>query len=58
MTMSGFFAKRPWIWVWVAFIVLIAAWVGLFLLSGTVPVTSLSPEEEKAILLRKEELKP
>lgn len=28
--MSSFLKKRPWIWVWVAFIVLLGAWTALF----------------------------
>lgn len=48
--MSGAFARRPWLLVWVAFLVLIAVWVTAFKMSGRIPTQQLTPVEEAALL--------
>jgi len=51
---AGFFSKRPWLLVWVAFIVLIAAWVATYMVSRRVPSQKLTPAEETLLLRKKE----
>ncbi len=50
-------AKRPWLLVWLAFLVLIAAWVATFMVSLRAPSQTVTPEEE-ARLVEQRERKP
>ena len=56
MSMSGLF-KRPWLLVWVAFFVLIAAWVVTYKISLGAPSKAVTPAEE-ARLVEQRERKP
>ena len=49
---AGIFTKRPWLLVWLAFILTIAAWVWTFRLAQGVPTQRLAPDEEAALLQR------
>ena len=49
--MIQFFRKRPWIWIVVAFLILISAWVVLFKIAGKhrpekVPLEHVQKEEK------------
>jgi hypothetical protein len=44
------FSKRPWLLVWVAFLVLIAAWVVTYRISRRAPSDRLTPAQEAALL--------
>lgn len=46
----GFLAKRPWLLVWVAFLLLIGGWVVTYRLSLRAPTDRLTPSEETALL--------
>jgi hypothetical protein len=47
---TGFLAQRPWLLVWLAFLLLIAGWVVTFRLSLRAPSDRLTPEQETALL--------
>lgn len=47
---AGPLVKRPWLLVWAAFVVLIAAWVVTFKISQRAPSRHLTPAEEADIL--------
>lgn len=51
---AGIFAKRPWLLVWVAFALLIAAWVATYMISRGAPSQRLTPAEESAVLQRRD----
>jgi len=46
----GIITKRPWLLVWLAFILVIAAWVWTYMLARGVPTKRLTPGEEAALL--------
>lgn len=52
---AGPLAKRPWLLVWVAFALLIAAWVATFMISRKAPYERLTPAEETSVLQRRQE---
>lgn len=52
MKTCGFLASRPWLLVWVAFLLVIAAWVVTYRLAMRVPTERLTPGEEAALLQR------
>lgn len=45
-----FLASRPWLLVWLAFAVVIATWVIVYKLAGTVNTRRMTPEQEAALL--------
>lgn len=47
---EGFIAKRPWLLVWVAFVVLIATWVVTVMISRRAPSDRLTPAQEQMLL--------
>jgi hypothetical protein len=47
---GGILGKRPWLLVWLAFILVIIAWVWTYELAKTVPTARLNPQEEAALL--------
>ncbi len=46
------FTTRPWLLVWLAFILVIAGWVWTYRLAAGVPTKRLTPTEEAAVLQR------
>lgn len=49
---AGLLGKRPWLLVWLAFILTIAAWVWTLRLAQGVPTRRLTPAQEAALLQR------
>lgn len=47
---AGFLSKRPWLLVWVAFLLLIGMWVVTYNISQRAPSRRLTPAEEAVIL--------
>ncbi len=47
---AGFLSNRPWLLVWVAFLLLIAMWVVTYNISQRAPSQRLTPSEEAAVL--------
>jgi hypothetical protein len=45
-----FLAARPWLFVWLAFAIVIAVWVTVYQLAATVNTTRMTPEQEAALL--------
>lgn len=49
---EGILVKHPWLLVWLAFILVIAAWAWTYYLASGVPTQRLTPQEETALLRR------
>ncbi len=47
---AGALTKRPWLLVWVAFLLLIAGWVVTYRISQQAPSQHLTPAQESALL--------
>lgn len=45
-----FLASRPWLLVWLAFMIVICVWVVVCRLAATVNTTRMTPEQESALL--------
>ncbi len=45
-----FLASRPWLLVWLAFVIVICVWVVVCRLAATVNTTRMTPEQESALL--------
>ena len=47
---TKFLSRRPWLLVWLVFILLIAGWAVTFVISQQVPSRRLTPAEETQLL--------
>ncbi len=45
--------RWPWLFVVLAFVVLIGSWIATIKISGSIPNRRLSPTEEQAVLAKK-----
>jgi uncharacterized membrane protein YdfJ with MMPL/SSD domain len=45
--------RWPWLFVVLAFVVLIGSWIATIKISGSIPNRRLSPAEEQAVLAKK-----
>jgi len=43
-------SRRPWLLVWLVFVLLIAGWVVTYVLSQKVPTARLTPSQEAQLL--------
>ncbi|MFZ4682578.1 MAG: hypothetical protein ACOYMS_08760 [Terrimicrobiaceae bacterium] len=47
---TKFLSRRPWLLVWLVFILLIAGWAVTYVISQQVPSRRLTPSEEEKLL--------